>query len=100
MLDEASRTAEGLAGKIVDGNLTIVEIGIGDSREVLEDQILDDAEILADSGRADLLVISNNEDRFSKIESHQGHDVALAGFVDDDHIETSGARVEILDHAG
>jgi len=100
MFNEASGPAKGLAREVVDGNLTIVEIGIGNSREVLEDQVLDDAEILADSGRADLLVISNNKDRFSKIESHQGHDIALAGFVDDDHVETSGARVEILDHPG
>src|SRR5712664_422403 len=100
MCDETSGAAEGLAREVIDGNLTIVEIGIGDSREVLEDQVLDDAEILADGGRADLLVVSHDEDGFSEIESDEGHDVALAGFVDDDHVETSGARVEIFDHAG
>src|SRR5712692_3026717 len=100
MFDEASGAAEGLAGEIIDRNLTIVEIGIGDSLEVLEDKVLDDAEILADSGRADLLVVSNDENSFPEIESDQGHDVALTGFVNDDHVEPSGARVEVFDHAG
>ena len=100
MFDEASGAAEGLAGEIVDGNLTIVEIGIGDSGKVLEDEVLDDAKILADGGRADLLVIADDEDGFPEIESDQGHDVALAGFVNDDDVESRGARIEVFDHAG
>src|SRR3989442_13083051 len=100
MFDEASGAAEGLAGEIVDGNLAIVEIGIGDSGEVLEDEVLDDAKILADGGRADLLVIADDEDGFPEIESDQGHDVALAGFVNDDDVESRGARIEVFDHAG
>src|SRR2546430_795952 len=100
MLDKASCAAERLAREVVDGNLTVVEVGIGDSREVLEDQILDDAEILADGGGADLLVVSNDEDGFSEIQSDEGHDVALACFVDDDDVKAGGARVKIFDHAG
>src|SRR5712692_1859106 len=99
MFDQASGASEGLAGKIVDGNLAIVEIGIGDSLEVLEDKVLDDAEILADGGRADLLVVSNDENSFPEIESDQGHHVALTGFVNDDDVEASDARVKILDYA-
>ena len=79
--------------------MTIVEIAIGNSREILEDEVLDDAKILTDGGRADLLVVSNDEDGFSEIESDEGHNVALAGFVNDDDVEASGARVEIFDHA-
>src|SRR5713101_6486296 len=100
MFDEASGAAERLARKIVDGDLPIVEIRIGDSGEVLEDQVLDDAEILADGGRADLLVIADDEDGFSEIEGDESHDVALAGFVNDDDVESSGARVEVFDYAG
>src|SRR5260370_534609 len=99
MFDEASGAAKGLAREVVDGNLPIEEIGIGDTRKVLEDKVLDDAEILADRGRADLFVVSNNEDGFSKIESDESHDVALASFVNDNHVEASGARCEISDHA-
>src|SRR6266699_4042596 len=71
MFDEASGAPEGLAREIVNGNLAIVEIGIGDSREVLEDEVLDDAEILADGGRADLLVVANDENSLSEIEGHE-----------------------------
>src|SRR5258708_7547359 len=99
MFDEASSAAKGLAREIVDRNLAIVEIGIGDSREVLEDEVLDDAEILADGGRADLLVVANDEDGFAEIESDQGHNVALAGFVNDDDVEAGGARIEVFDYA-
>src|SRR5260370_27285198 len=65
MFDEASGAAERLASKIVDGDLSVVEIGIGDSRQVLEDQVLDDAEILADGGRADLFMVADDEDGFA-----------------------------------
>src|SRR5258708_7162001 len=99
MFDQASSATKGLAREIVDRNLAIVEIGIGDSREVLEDEVLDDGEILADGGRADLLVVADDEDGFAEIESDQGHNVALAGFVNDDHVEARGARVEVFDDA-
>src|SRR5436853_158722 len=100
MFDQASGAPEGLAREVVDGNLTIVEIGIGDSREVLEDQVLDDAQILADGRGADLFMVSNDEHGLSKIESDERHDIALAGLVNDDHVETGGARIEVFDHAG
>src|SRR5260370_33582593 len=99
MFDQASSAAKGLAVEVVNRNLAIVEIGIGDSREVLEDEVLDDAEILADGGRADLLVVANDENGFSEIESDQGHDVALAGFVNNDDVEAGGARIEVFDYA-
>src|SRR5260370_5907895 len=99
MWDEASSAEKGLAGEVVNRKLAIVEIGIGDSREVLEDEVLDDAEILADGGRADLLVVANDENGFSEIESDQGHDVALAGFVNNDDVEAGGARIEVFDYA-
>src|SRR5260370_23241072 len=100
MFDEASGAAERLARKVVDGNLDIGELGIGDALEVLEDEALDDAEILTYRGRADLFVVSHGEDGFSKIDSDESHGVALAGFINDDDVEASGARVEVLDHAG
>jgi len=100
MLDEASGAAKGLAREIVNGNLTIVEIGIGDALEVLEDEVLDDAEVLADGGRADLLVVAYNKDGFPEIKRDESHHVALAGFVNDDDVKASDARVEILDDPG
>ncbi len=100
MFDKASGAAERLTREVVDGNLTIVEIGIGNSGEVLEDEVLDDAKILTDGGRADLLVVADDENGFSEVKSDESHDVALASFVDDDDVETSGARVEILDYTG
>src|SRR5260370_3994181 len=97
---EASGAAKGLAREVVDRNLTIVEIGIGNSGEVLEDEVLDDAEILTDGGRADLFVVADNEYGFSEIESDQGHDVALTRFVNNDHVEAGVTRIEVFDYAG
>src|SRR6266446_1854787 len=100
MLDKASGAAEGLAREIVDGDLTVVEIGIGDTRKVLEDEVLNDAQILTDGGGAYLLVVTDDQDGFSQIERDESHDIALAGFVDDDNIEASDTRVEIFNDAG
>src|SRR6266849_791883 len=50
MLDKAGGAAKGLAREIVDGDLTIIEIGIGNTRKVLEDEILNDAQVLTDGG--------------------------------------------------
>src|SRR5215471_1147515 len=100
MLNQASGASEGLPREVVDGDLAIVEIGIGNARQVLEDEVLNDAEVLANSGRADLLMVADDEDGFAKVKSDEGHDVALAGFVDDDDVEAREARIEIFDHAG
>jgi hypothetical protein len=100
MFNEASGTAKGLTREVVDGNLAIVEIGIRNSGKVLEDEILNDAEILADGGGADLLVVADDEDGFSEVKSDESHDVALAGFVNDDNVEARGTGIEIFDYAG
>src|SRR4029077_9968378 len=97
---EAGGAAERLASEIVDGNLAVVEIGIRDSAEILEDEVLDYAQILADSRRADLLVVADDEDGLPQVQRDQRHYVALAGFVDDDNVETRGAWVKVFDHAG
>ena len=68
--------------------------------DTLEDKILDDAKLLTHCGRANLLVVADDEYGLAEIQRNQRHDVALAGFVDDDHVEASDARVEILDHPG
>ena len=67
MFDQTRGAAEGLPREVVDGNLAVVEIGVGDAFEVLEDEILNDAQVLADSGRADLLVVANNKNGFAQI---------------------------------
>src|SRR5260370_4364182 len=98
MLHEASRSAKGLPRQVVDGNLTVVQIGIGDARQILEDKILDDAKFLTHGGRADLLVVADDQHRLAKIQRDQRHDVALTSLVDDDHIEARVAGIEILNH--
>src|SRR4029077_17550291 len=100
MFNEAGGAAERLASEIVDGNLAVVEIGIRDSAEILEDEVLDHAQILADGRRADLLVVADDEHRFAQVQGDQGHYVALAGFVDDDNVETTSGAVKGFDHAG
>src|SRR5690242_13641939 len=99
MLDETSGAAEGLPCEVVNGNLAVVEIGVGNARQVLENEILNDAEILTDCRRADLFVVTDDEDSLAKIKSGERHDVALAGFVNDDNVEARVAGIEIFHHA-
>src|SRR6266581_2159063 len=100
VLDEAGGAAEGLPRQVIDRDLTVVKIGIGDAREVLEDEVLNDAEILADGGGADLLVVADDENRLAEVERRERHHITLASLVDDDHIEARDARIEVFDHAG
>src|SRR6266568_138340 len=100
MLDEAGGAAKGLARQVVDGDLTVVQIGVGDAGQVLEDEVLNDAQVLADRRGADLFVVADHEDRFSEIKCDQGHDVALAGFIDNQDVEARDAGIKIFDHAG
>src|SRR4029077_14904297 len=79
MFHKASGAAERLAREVVDGDLTVVEIGVGDTREVLKNEILNDAQVLADGGRTDLLVVADHKHSFSQIERDESHDVPLAG---------------------
>src|SRR5215472_7910983 len=99
MFDEACGAAKRLPREIVNGNLTVVEIGVRNARQVLENEILDDAEILAYGGRTDLFVVSDDEHGFAKVKRHESHDVALAGFVNDDDVEASVPRIEIFNDA-
>ena len=48
MFDKAGGAAEGLPREVVNRNLAVVEIGVRNTRQVLEDEVLDNAEILAD----------------------------------------------------
>src|SRR5262249_4463565 len=89
MLDETRCATERLARQIVNGNLSVVEIGVGDAAQVLVDEILNCAEILADSGRAYLLMVADDENCLAQIECDQSHHVALTGFVNDDNVEAS-----------
>ena len=79
--------------------MPIVQIGVGDSSEVLEDEVLNHAQVLPDGRRAHLLVVANNEHRLAQVQGDQCHHIALAGFIDDDYIEASGARIEVFDYA-
>src|SRR6516162_7493522 len=97
MLDKTSRAAERLPRQVVNRDLAVVQIGVRDALQVLKDEVLNDAEILADSRRADLFVVPDDEHGFAEIEGRQRHDVALAGLVDDDHVEPCQTRIEILD---
>src|SRR5580704_2447505 len=94
MFDKTGRAAERLAGEIVDGDLPVVQIRVRDSPKVLEDEVLNDAQILADGRRADLLMVADDEHRLAQVQGDQRHHVALAGFVDDYDVEARGARVK------
>src|SRR5438874_1680631 len=47
VLDKTRRAAERLAREVVDGDLAVIEIGVRDALQILEDEVLNDAEVLA-----------------------------------------------------
>src|SRR6266481_83085 len=61
--------------------------------------VLNDAEILANGRRTDLFMVTDNEHGLAQVQRNEGHDVTLAGFIDDDNIEASCARIKIFDNA-
>src|SRR5690349_12668488 len=71
VFDEASGAAEGLPSEVVDGDLPVVQIGIGDGRQILEDEVLDDTEVLADGGRTDLFVVADDENSFAEVQRNE-----------------------------
>src|SRR5215472_7696464 len=99
MLNETGGAAERLPRQIVDGDLAVVEVGVGNAGEVLEDEVLNDAQVLADGGGADLFVVADDKHGFAEIERDEGHDVALAGLVNNDHVKTRGMRIKIFHNA-
>jgi hypothetical protein len=48
--------------------LPVVKIGVGNPAEVLEDEILDDSQVLADGGGADLFVVADDENGLAELE--------------------------------
>src|SRR6202045_129133 len=75
MFDKTRRAAKGLACEIVDGDLPVVKIRVRDSPEVLEDEVLNNAQILAHGRRADLFVVADNEHRLAQVQGNQRHHV-------------------------
>ena len=98
MFHKTSRSAKGLPGEVVNRNLSIIEMGIGDSLKVFKDQVLDNTEVLPDGGGADLFVVANDQDCFSQIQGHKSHNVTLARLIDNDDVEARTSRVEIFNN--
>src|SRR5580704_10075969 len=67
MFDETRGPAERLAGEIVNRDLSVVKVGVRNAPQILENEVLNDAQVLPDSGRADLFVVANDEDGFAQI---------------------------------
>src|SRR4029077_13146489 len=61
--------------------------------------VLNDAQILTDGRRTDLLVVTDNEHGLAQVQCDQSHHVALTGFINDDNVETGSMRVKVFDHA-
>src|ERR1700739_2163092 len=87
MFHQTSSAAERLPRQIVDGHLPVVEVGVRNVSQILKNEVLDNTQILTDRGWADLFVIAHHERGLAQIESHQGHYVTLASFVNDDDVE-------------
>src|SRR6266581_2282585 len=87
-----------LAREVIDRDLPVVEIGVRYTPQVLKDEVLDYAQILPNSRRADLLVVAYNQHRLAQVQGDQRHHVALAGFIDDHYVEARGLCIEVFDH--
>ena len=96
MLQEHDGLTEGLTSQIVDRHPPIIEMAVRDVLEVCGDEPLNNIEVLADSQRADLLVITDHYHPLSEVASNERHHVTLTRLVDDDDIETRGSRIELL----
>ena len=99
VLAQADGPAERLARQVVDRGLAVVEVAVGDAAQELADQGARCLDALADRAGADLLVIADDHDLPAQVQRQQRQQVALAGLVDDDHVEARLARVEALGHA-
>src|SRR6267143_1046673 len=65
----------------------------------LVNQVLNYSGFLSDRGRADLFMVADNNDVVTQVECYEGHDVALTGFIDNDHIKTRLSWIKVLDHS-
>src|SRR6266436_6592985 len=68
--------------------------------EELVNQILNYSDFLSDRGRADLFMVSDDNDVMTQVKCNESHDVALTGFIDNDHIKTRLSWIKVLDHSG
>src|SRR5205814_3446594 len=100
VFNQAGRAAEGLSREVINGNLTVVEIGVGNSGQVLENKVLNNPEVLANCGGTYLLMVADDEHGLPEIEGHEGQDVTLAGFIDDDDVKARYMGLEILHYTG
>src|SRR5262249_19679853 len=94
VLDQPDDAPERLAGQAVDRRLAIVELLVRDPVEELVDEPLHAIELEADGVRTHLFVIADDDDLFGQAERGQAEDVALAGLVDDDDVESDRAELE------
>ncbi|TKS58075.1 MAG: hypothetical protein EWM72_03240 [Nitrospira sp.] len=100
VLPQTDITAETGHGKIVDRKPAVVEMPIPNSVQVFINEVLDFGQILPHGFGADLFVVTHYNDLPAQIEGEQCHDVALAGLINDNHIEARGAWVETFGNAG
>src|SRR2546429_8577589 len=62
VFNQAGRAPEGLSREVINRNLPVAEIRIRNSRQVLEDKVLNNTEILTNRRGAHLLVVADDED--------------------------------------
>src|SRR3990172_6820987 len=60
MFQEANRSAERLAGEVIDRHLTVVENSVRYALEMLVNQVLDDRQILSDCRGAHLFMVPHD----------------------------------------
>jgi hypothetical protein len=60
MFDKTSSAPKRLTCEVVNGNLSVIQVGIRYSLKVLKDQVLDDPKVLPDGCWADLLMVTDD----------------------------------------
>jgi hypothetical protein len=82
------------------GCLPVVQSAVRDIANVLRDELLNGDIVLPYGIRTDLFGVAHHQDLLTEIKGNEGHDVALACFIDDHDIESGFMRIKIFYDAG
>src|SRR5215475_10121300 len=75
VFDKTRSPPERLAREIVDGDLSVVEVGVRNVTQILKNEVLNCAQVLANGGRTDLFMVADDEDGLAQIQGDKSHHI-------------------------
>src|SRR5947209_3061679 len=95
MLQEANGL-KSRAGEAIDRELAVIHIGEWNTSQVFVNQMVDFIYALSNSCRANLFIIAYDDNLIPHVDRHQRRNIGLAGFIDNNHVETIAFHVKLL----